>query len=181
MTEKISRIAAEREDLAARLEGTEAVKEFLISKVRDAETGLAKKDSESLAIIQQSASDQEVISFLDGRVQGLESVYHDCSIAKKEVEEKMKKMQIQSSKKIKVIEDMLQFERQQLADQEKEWKMTKKVLVKEVKHCRAQIATLQAERESFYHQNERLKQALLTLNGGGFFAGNSSNKDKNYT
>merc|ERR1712194_656776 len=87
MTEKISRIAAEREDLAARLEGTEAVKEFLISKVRDAETGLAKKDSESLAIIQQSASDQEVISFLDGRVQGLESVYHDCSIAKKEVEE----------------------------------------------------------------------------------------------
>lgn len=160
--------------MSARLEGTEAVKEFLISKVRDAELALGKQHSESAFVTQQSASDQEVISFLDGRVQELERSYHTCQTQKTSIENEFQQFQRSSSQKTKVIEDMLQFERQQLADQEKEWKLTKKVLVKEVKHCRAQIATLQAERDAFYQQNERLKQALLTLNGGGLY-GSSSN------
>ena len=167
MTEKISRLSAEKEDLSARLEGTEAVKEFLISKVRDAELALAQKSSESLAITQQTSSDQEVISFLDGRVRELERLYKACTSEKSKAVEEIQTLQKQSMKKTKVIEDMLQFERQQLATQETEWKMTKKVLVKEVKHCRAQIATLTAELDSMYHQKERLKQALLSLNGGG--------------
>ena len=171
MTEKISRITAEREDLAARLEGTEAVKEFLISKVRNTEKALANQQSEKITITQKTSSDQEIIAFLDGRVQELEHLYKDCSISKSKVEEGFKNHIKSSKEKTKVIEDMLQFERQQLADQEKEWKMTKKVLVKEVKHCRAQITTLQEERDKLYEHNQRLKQALLTLNGDGMLDG----------
>jgi hypothetical protein len=48
----------------------------------------------------------------------------------------------------------------------KEWKSTKKVLVKEVKHCRAQIMTLEAERDGTREENQRLKEALLSLGVG---------------
>ena len=51
-------------------------------------------------------------------------------------------------------------------DQEKEWKSTKKVLVKEVKHCRAQIMALEAERDGYREENEKLKEALLSLGAG---------------
>ena len=50
-----------------------------------------------------------------------------------------------------------------MADHEKEWKSTKKVLVKEVKHRRAQILALEAEKDGFAEQNVKLKDALLSL------------------
>lgn len=172
MTEKlrqrekdIKRIAAEREDFAARLEGSEAVKDYLIGKVQKSEAALKKCTEEAVLANQQSASDQEVIAFLDGRVQGLEKNRKDISSKKKKLEALLLQTKEQSEKRTKILEDMLQFERQQLAEQEKDSKATKKILVKEVKHCHAQIAALKAERDSFQQQNQQLKQALLKRNG----------------
>jgi hypothetical protein len=59
---------------------------------------------------------------------------------------------------------MLQFERERVSENEREWKATKKLLVKEIKSCRAQLLALQAERDGFREQNERLKKAVLLTN-----------------
>lgn len=166
MTERITNMNARNEDLAARLEGTEAVKEFLISKVRDTEEALARKSSQADTIARKVSSDQEVIAFLDGRVRELEADLDECRTNREAETEDAKKRRVKDGRRIRIVEDMLQFERQQSVDHEKEWRNMKKLLVKEVKHCRAQIATLQAERDTYSQQNERLKRALLTLNGG---------------
>lgn len=166
MTEKIKRVTAEREDLAARLESSESVKEFLINQKRDLELSVDKKTQELVRVRNQNASDQEVIAFLDQKVQSLEKELSQTKSSKQNLESHFSEYKHTSTQKIKVIEDMLQFERQQLSEQEKDWKNVKKVLVKEVKHCRAQVATLQAERDSFMHQNEKLKQVVMALPNG---------------
>eukprot|EP00591_Stephanopyxis_turris_P000892 CAMPEP_0195518470 /NCGR_PEP_ID=MMETSP0794_2-20130614/12956_1 /TAXON_ID=515487 /ORGANISM="Stephanopyxis turris, Strain CCMP 815" /LENGTH=604 /DNA_ID=CAMNT_0040647439 /DNA_START=70 /DNA_END=1887 /DNA_ORIENTATION=+ len=163
---EIKLISTQREDLAARLEGTESVKEFLISKVRDTERSLKKSMDDATKITQQTASDQEVICFLDNRVKELEKINAHMKASAKKDQELHSKYKSKSEKRQTVLEDMLQFERQQIHNQEKEWKATKKVLVKEVKHCRAQLVAQEAELESCRHQNSKLKQALLTMGGG---------------
>jgi len=163
----LERFKIEKEDLAARLDGTEEVKEFLIKKLRDVERQSKTNKEESIKITQQVSSDQEVISFLDARVQELERNASTLEDEKKIHDQSLSQYKSSTEKKISVLSDMLQFERDQMNSMEKEWKNTKKVLVKEVKHCRAQIVALQAERDSYYHTNLKLKDALLSLNGGG--------------
>jgi nitrate/TMAO reductase-like tetraheme cytochrome c subunit len=68
-----------------------------------------------------------------------------------------------NEKKVRVISDMLRFEREQMTSNEKEWKNTKKLLVKEVKSCRSHIVTLEAELEGLRRQNEQLKQGLRVM------------------
>ena len=63
------------------------------------------------------------------------------------------------------MSDMLRFEREQMAANEKEWKTAKKVLIKEVKTCRARIVALEAEVEGTRKQNTQLKQGLISLQG----------------
>merc|ERR1712161_159825 len=103
----------EKEVFAAKLVGTEAVKQFLIGKVREVE------------------------------------------------------VKVSTSKKITMLSDMLKYEREKVREDEGEWKATKKVLVKEVKSCRAQILALQAERDGFKEQNDMLKRAIVSTGGGG--------------
>jgi len=169
---EIAKIAAEREDLAARLESTEAVKEFLISRVKDAERSLKIKEEEAAKTLQQFTSDQEVIGYLDYRVKELERMWKESEEKFTAINTEYLDFKSKAQKRQIVLEDMLQFERQQLADSECEWKATKKLLVKEVKHCRAQLLALQAERDSFRHKNAQLKQALLTINSGTTIAPN---------
>ena len=166
----------EKEDLAARLESSESVKEFLINKVRDTENECKKSKDECKKMTDKVSSDQEVIAFLDGRVQDLEKSIHGFEEGKRNAEKECKQMKESTDKKIEVLSDMLQFERETLSGNEKEWKSTKKVLVKEVKHCRAQILTLQAERDSFHQQNKQLKEALLSLSNNS----SSSRNDRSF-
>jgi len=172
MTEKlkekdndITRITAEREDLTARLQSTESVKEFMILKVRDLELSQEKNKLEKEEMRIQTVKDQEVISFLDSRVKELEREKKDTLSKRIEAEKGLKSFRKQSGEKMKIIEDMLLFERQQLQEQDKEWKSQKKLLVKEIKHCRGQIVTLQVERDSFAQQNTQIKQALFNKKG----------------
>lgn len=50
-------------------QGTESVKEFLVAKLKETEAALKRSLDEKGLTLRQSASDQEVISFLDSRTQ----------------------------------------------------------------------------------------------------------------
>jgi hypothetical protein len=73
---------------------------------------------------------------------------------------------LSTSKKITMLSDMLKYEREKVREDESEWKATKKLLVKEIKSCRAQILTLKAERDGLKGQNDLLNRAI-NLNSNG--------------
>lgn len=169
MTDKLSKLDKEvnllrneKEALTAKLDGTESVKQFLIGKVRDVEVKLKQREEDDVKITQQIASDQEVIAFLDSRVQELEKATEDTTKQWTLVQSEFDSLRASSAKKITMLNDMLKYEREKLREEESEWKATKKVLVKEVKSCRAQILALQAERDGFKEQNEMLKRAIVS-------------------
>jgi hypothetical protein len=170
-----ARLAKEKEELAAKLDGTEGVKQFLIAKVRDMEASLNGFVDNEIKVALQIASDQEVIAFLDGRVQELEREARTLQNEKQVALDTLERVQRQSNQKATVLGDMLQFEREKLSDQEREWKATKKLLVKEVKHCRAQIVALQAERDGYREQNETLRRAIMTNSSIANGSSNSGN------
>eukprot|EP00751_Fragilariopsis_kerguelensis_P026722 CAMPEP_0170861398 /NCGR_PEP_ID=MMETSP0734-20130129/18184_1 /TAXON_ID=186038 /ORGANISM="Fragilariopsis kerguelensis, Strain L26-C5" /LENGTH=420 /DNA_ID=CAMNT_0011235459 /DNA_START=155 /DNA_END=1415 /DNA_ORIENTATION=+ len=156
MTDKLSKLEKEvhmmrneKEVFAAKLDGTEAVKQFLIGKVRDVEVKLNRSKEDEIKVTQQIASDQEVIAFLDSRVQELEQQTENLTVEKTETQTEFDELKVSTSKKITMLSDMLKYEREKVREDEGEWKATKKVLVKEVKSCRAQILALQAERDGF--------------------------------
>ena len=168
MTEKLNKRNKEVEvltqqnmELHGKLDGTEAVKQFLVTKVREIEQTLQKSKDVESKTTQQIASDQEVIAFLDSRVQELERSENMLATEKKSVSDQLISVQIRNEKKISVLSDMLQYERERLAENERDWKATRKVLVKEVKSCRAHIMSLQAEKDGLQEQNERLKRAVM--------------------
>jgi hypothetical protein len=169
MTEKLSKMEKEvnllrneKEALTHKLDGTEAVKQFLISKVRDVDLKLTQSRDDEIKVTQQIASDQEVIAFLDSRVQELERQNETITKEKSGFQSELQSLKESSSKKITMLSDMLKYEREKLKDEESDWKATKKVLVKEVKSCRAQILALQAERDGLKEQNEMLKRAIVS-------------------
>ena len=159
------RLVKENERLLAKAEGAESVKDFLIAKVRDMELSLSTSEDNEAKVAQQIASDQEVIAFLDGRVQELESETRELEQEKQRTLNELARVREQAEQKSAVMGDMLQFERERLTESEREWKATKKVLVKEVKNCRAQILALQAERDSLREQSEMLKKAVMSSSG----------------
>ncbi|KAL3944395.1 MAG: hypothetical protein SGBAC_001519 [Bacillariaceae sp.] len=169
MTDKLSKLDKEvnilrneKEALTAKLDGTENVKKFLIAKVRDVEVKLKQQEDDDVKITNQVASDQEVIAFLDSRVQELERSTEEVTTKRVLAQSELDSLKASSSKKAIMLNDMLKYERERLREEESEWKATKKVLVKEVKSCRAQILALQAERDGFKEQNEMLKRAIIS-------------------
>jgi hypothetical protein len=179
------KLVQENATLVAKLDGTQAVKQFLIAKVRDMEVVQVMAEENETKVAQQIGSDQEVIAFLDGRVQELEAVVRELQGAKERGVEDLAKVKLQSEKKATVMGDMLQFERERIAESEREYKATKKVLVKEVKMNRAQILALQAERDGYREQNEVLRRAVISSGssniGGSGSPGYNSRKDRAYT
>jgi len=153
----------EKEDAVANLASVEAVKEFLVTRVRDTERVVQSQKEEMKKVQEKNLEDQEVIVFLDERVKELEKTSNEMK--SKEAATKKESMDIvnKNEKKARVLSDMLRFEREQVAANEKEWKAAKKVLVKEVRSCRARIVALEAELEGCRQQNVQLKQGLMTL------------------
>lgn len=173
MTDKLSKLEKEvhmlrneKEVIAAKLDGTEAVKQFLIGKVRDVEVKLSRSKEDEIKVTQQIASDQEVIAFLDSRVQELEQMTENLTLEKTGTQAGFDDLKVSTSKKITMLSDMLKYEREKVREEESDWKATKKVLVKEVKSCRAQILALQAERDGLQEQNDMLKRAIVSTGGG---------------
>lgn len=172
------KLVKENEELLAKADGAEAIKEFLVAKMRDMEQSLSTSEDNEAKVARQIASDQEVIAFLDGRVQELEG---DAARLVKERDDainELTRVKEQTEQKAIVMGDMLQFEREQLKENEKEWRATKKLLVKEIKNCRAQIVALQAERDGYREQNELLRRAVMS---SPFASNGGMNRDSFYT
>ena len=161
------RYRQEKEDVTANLKSVEAVKEFLVSKVRDTEKAAKEKDEEMKRVKSKALTDQEVITFLDEKVKRLEKEVNDLKSNEDATRKEAQDVVSKNDKKVVVLTDMLRFEREQMAANEKEWKAAKKVLIKEVKSCRARILSLEAEYEGCLQQNSQLKQGLLSLSQPG--------------
>ncbi len=157
----------EKEDVTANLKSVEAVKEFLVTKVRDTEKVVKEKDEEMKRVKSKALTDQEVITFLDEKVKRLEKEVNDLKLNEHATRKEAHDMVSKNEKKVVVLTDMLQFERQQISANEKEWKSARKLLIKEVKNCRARIVALEAEYEGCLQQNSQLKQGLLSFSQSG--------------
>jgi len=157
----------EKEDVTANLKSVEAVKDFLVNKVRDTEKAAKEKDEEMKRVKSKALTDQEVITFLDEKVKRLEKEVNELKSNEQSTREEAHDMVSKNEKKVVVLTDMLRFERQQMSANEKEWKAAKKVLIKEVKNCRARIVALEAEYEGCLQQNTQLKQGLLSFSQTG--------------
>lgn len=154
------KLTNDNETLQAKLTGVERVKDFLVHKIRELEVTLASSVEHQSKVAQQIASDQEVIHFLDGRVQDLELEARGLRGELKTAETKFSASQKSNHERVSLVSDMLNLERDKLAVQSSEWKAQKKLLVREVKQCRSQIVSLQAERDGYREQNEKLHGAL---------------------
>ena len=153
----------EKEDAVANLASVEAVKEFLVTRVRDTESVVESQKENMKEVQRKNLADQEVIVFLDERVKKLESEMGQITAKEETITQDAADIVAKNEKKVRVLSDMLRFEREQMSSNEKEWKNTKKVLVKEVKSCRSHIVTLEAELEGLRKQNEQLKAGLKVL------------------
>lgn len=160
----VDHLKLEREELLGKVQGMEAIRQYLLDKIRQVELTLTKTRDDTIRVTQQSASDQEVIAFLDTRVQELEREVQTLTKAKQQLQEESNQTQSLLTQKVSVLSDLLQFERERYRDHEREAKATKKVLVKEVKQCRAQIVALQAQRDGCMEENEKLRNAILSMN-----------------
>lgn len=69
MASSLYPLCARVDDGASARQGTESVKEFLVAKLKETEAALKRSLDEKGLTLRQSASDQEVISFLDSRTQ----------------------------------------------------------------------------------------------------------------
>ena len=152
----------EKEDAVANLASVEAVKEFLVTRVRDTEKTVEKQKEEMKEVQRKNLADQEVIVFLDERVKKLENERVETKSKEETAKQEAADIVAKNEKKVRVLSDMLRFEREQMSSNEKEWKNTKKLLVKEVKGCRSHILALEAELEGLRKQNEQLKDRVLS-------------------
>ena len=157
----------EKEDAEANLASVEAVKEFLVARVRDTERVVQAQKEEMREVRKKSLEDQEVIVFLDERVKELEKAVEELKLKEATMKKESSDIANKNEKKSRVLSDMLRFEREQVAANENEWKNAKKLLVKEVRSCRARIVALEADIEGCSQQNAQLKRGLIALQSSG--------------
>lgn len=155
------RLSRENEELTAKLQGAESLKEYLIGKVQEMKVSMSLTEENDAKVALQIASDQEVIAFLDARVQELEAETRQRSAELQEATRQREQLKKLADQRVKVLSDMLQFERERLKENEVEWKATKKVLIKEVKSLRAQMIALAAERDGYREQNEQFRKSVM--------------------
>ena len=134
-----------------------------MTRVRDTEKMVEVQKEEMKEVQRKNLADQEVIVYLDERVKKLEDEVNDMKSKEASTKQEAADVVAKNEKKVRVLSDMLRFEREQISSNEKEWKNTKKLLVKEVKSCRSQIVLLEAELEGLRRQNEQLKEGLRVL------------------
>jgi hypothetical protein len=181
----LQRAEAEREDLAARLEGAESVKEFLVGKLKALEGENEALQTAAALREQQVKSDAEVIGFVDAKAKDLERGLGEALGRAGKAEEALGRVVGEKGRQMKVLEDMLQFEvsgrrsaerarakegrspsgaltlanmqRVSFKNAEASHKTTKKALVREVKSARAALEKAAAERDALRAENLGLK------------------------
>ncbi|KAL3807508.1 hypothetical protein ACHAXA_008266 [Cyclostephanos tholiformis] len=100
----------EKEDAEANLASVEAVKEFLVTRVRDTERVVQAQKEEMREVQKRSLEDQEVIVFLDERVKALEKAVDDMKSKEAKIKKESLDIVNKNEKKSRVLSDMLRFE-----------------------------------------------------------------------
>ncbi|CAM9736853.1 unnamed protein product [Phaeothamnion confervicola] len=153
----------QREDLFARLQGTEQVKDFLVEKLKDTEAALKKSLDEKGRSDRQSASDLEVINFLDGKTQEMERVARESTGKALELQAALEEERQSNKKRIQVLEDSLRLEKQRAEEHEERSRKERRLLVQEVKKLRALSAATQAECDGYRKQVVDLRESIKSL------------------
>ena len=132
-------LQAEAEDSRAALEGAERVKEFLASKVRDAEESLAEALRSTESTRQQAGADAEVIAFLDERVRCLENEVAEATRARLELENSLGRDRDAAVDQLAAAQDAMRVDAERRDRQQASQQKARKLLVKEVKTLRSQL------------------------------------------
>ena len=156
-----------KEDTESRLTATESVKEFLVEKLKETEVALKRTVDSANEAARQHQADQEVISFLDSRVQELEAQLKVADEAADGARASLASAAKEGSQANRNFEDILRVEKERFGHAEAEAKAQKKLLVKEVKNLRGQLASIVAERDAY-------KRQLST--GGELYRGENSGR-----
>ena len=136
------------------------MKGFLISKLHETELALKNTMTSSTEALRQFASDQEVISYLDRRVQELELDLEDSVREKKSIRA-MLELEMENNREVTAgLERRCIFVEDEKERVEGELRQVKKVLVREVKTLRLQLAKAQTERDRLQIAVDQFKSAL---------------------
>ena len=106
------------------------------------------------------------ISFLDSRVQELEAQLKVADEAADAARARLASAAKEGNQANRNFEDILRVEKERFGHAEAEAKAQKKLLVKEVKNLRAQLASIVAERDAYKRQ----------ISTGGFYRGENSGR-----
>jgi chromosome segregation ATPase len=176
LTERVKKMEAlvvqfqvENEDVRARLERAEGAKNLLVGKLSKTEEEVKRAREGENDKERQRVVDQEVIGFLDGKVQELEGGLKTTVRRLVEVEEKARRDVAQWQEQVRVLQDMLGFERRKAEENEGLWRQQKKILAKEVKNLRNEVLMRQKERDAYRDElhNVRLGGGGGRVSGGG--------------
>jgi len=165
LEEELIKGREQQDDLMAELRGIEGVKDFLVSKLRDVERSKHVKVDDEDRTAKQIASDQEVIGFLDNKVGELEMKCVKLVTERKELKKELTEIRKYGQVRVGFLEDQIKLLRDEVADSGKRWKAEKRVLVKEIKNSRSNLAVLQAEKRGMQSELTRLKRELSSSVG----------------
>ncbi|KAJ1452001.1 hypothetical protein M885DRAFT_528239 [Pelagophyceae sp. CCMP2097] len=133
---------AEQEDLAAALESTESVKDFLALKLRETEALLSEALEFQAETARQQHSDHEVISYLDSRVRELEAECSAATARRESVELTLRNERDAALSELRSADETRSVERAHGDSAAAAAKQQKKLLVREVKTLRTQLAAV---------------------------------------
>lgn len=159
----VENITAEKEDTAANLQSAETVRDFLVEKLKSAEVALKSAINEIGLLKKQNESDQEVIAYLDLRTNDLEIENAEYLNKCKSVQSSMEVQNGAHTYMERLLTNEVADYKLRLESAESTFKLQKKVLVKEVKSLRGQLATSQKERDLFKVKLGKFKDAINSI------------------
>eukprot|EP01041_Mallomonas_annulata_P002997 gene2997-5875_t len=165
----------EKEDSAAKLQSAERVKDFLLDKLRSAELALKQSLDLGADLRRQNSADNEVITYLDQRTQVLETQLQETDAKNKRLQaaldlqthhiESMSMSMSSSSTQEKSLNGSNGSSspvrsRRDWAELPQTSNAHKRILVKEVKSLRKQLASVVSERDELKTHMQLLKRVL---------------------
>jgi hypothetical protein len=163
MESLVAQFQVENENAWARLEGAEVAHRLVLEKLKEAETEATLAGEREQAATRQRDSDQEVIGFLDGRVQDLEKGLERTVARLGAVNEEATRDKMQLQDQVRVLQDLLNFERRNAEEDKAQWREHKRILAKEVKSLRGEVVMRQKERDEY-----RDEARYLRVGGGSW-------------
>ncbi|OQR89727.1 hypothetical protein THRCLA_09614 [Thraustotheca clavata] len=157
----VAQLKAEKEDVGARLQAAEDVRDFLMEKLKDLEEALALSMEEKSKADAQFQLDREVLAYLDAKSQELEDELNYSNTQCEELKAHLERIIREHQSKTQVMEDMLRHISLEKHELETHAKTQKKLLIKEVRTLRAENARLNRDNQTYRDQLSYLKRALL--------------------